>query len=96
MHAVRSLLFLCALVAITLTLLLAGATGAGVLLNWLIPAIELGPAVVAAVVALSVSVNFVLNLFARADAVREELDEAEVEELVAALQRPSRRRRPRR
>lgn len=96
MNAVRSLLFLFALVAVTLTLLLAGATGVGALLHRLVPAVELGPAVVAGVVALSVSLNFVLNLSVRADAVREELDEAELEELVTAIHRPSRGRRPRR
>ncbi len=96
MNAVRSLLFLLMLVAITLTLLLAGATGVGALLNRLIPAIGLGTAVLIAVVALTVSVYFVLGIFARVHSVREELDEAELEQLVTAIHRPSRRRRPRR
>jgi hypothetical protein len=96
MNAVRSLLLLLVLVAITLTLLLAGATGIGVVLNRLIPAIGLGTAVLTGVVALAVSAHFVLGIFAQVDSLREELDEAELEELVTAFHRPSRRRRGRR
>lgn len=94
MNAVRSLLLLLALVAATLTLLLAGATGVGVLLHRLMPAVELGPAVLTGVVGLSVSVYFVSGIFAQAYSVREH--EAELEEVVAVLDRPSRRRRSRR
>ena len=96
MNAIHSLLLLLVLVAITLTLLLAGAAGVGVLLNRLIPAIGLGTAVLTGVVALAVSAHFVLGIFAQVHSVREELDEAELEEVVAAFHRPSRRRRNRR
>lgn len=96
MYAVRSLLLLLVLVAITLTLLLAGATGVGVLLHRLIPAVELGTAVLIGVVALSVCLHFVLGLLGEVNSVREELDEGELEELVAAIHRPARRRRSRR
>lgn len=96
MNVLRSLLFLLALVAITLTVLLAGAAGVGVLLHRLMPAVGVGTAVLTGVVGLSVSVYFVLGIFAEAHSVREELDEVELEELVATIHRPSRRRRARR
>jgi hypothetical protein len=96
MNALRTLLLLLALVALTLTLLLAGATGVGVLLHRLIPALGLGTAVLSGVVALSVSLHFVLGLFGRANALRAELDESELEEIVAVMHRPARGRRPRR
>jgi hypothetical protein len=96
MNAVRSLLLLLVLVAITLTLLLAGATGVGVLLHRLIPAVELGPAVLIGVVALSVSVYIVLGIFGQAHTLGEELDEEEMKELMASIHRPAPRRRSRR
>jgi hypothetical protein len=96
MNAVRTLALLLALVTITLTLLLAGATGLGLLLERLLPGVGLGTGVLIGVVALSVSARFVLGLFAQSIAVREELDEAELEDLVAAMHRPARRRRSRR
>jgi hypothetical protein len=96
MNALRSLLLLLVLVALTLTLLLAGATGVGVLLHRLIPAVGLGTAVLSGVVALSVSLHFVLGLFSQANSLRDRLDESELEEFVAVMHRPARGRRPRR
>ena len=96
MNALRTLLLLMVLVALTLTLLLAGAAGVGVLLHRLIPALGLGSAVLSGVVALSVSLHFVLGLFGQANSLRDELDESELEELVAAMHRPARGRRSRR
>jgi hypothetical protein len=96
MNAVRSLLFLLVLLAVTLTLLLAGATGLGVLLHRLMPGVGLETGVLIGVLALSVSVNFVLNLLRQANSLREELDEAEIQEIVAVLPRPARRSRSRR
>jgi hypothetical protein len=97
MHTVRSLLLLLVLLAITLTLLLTGAAGLGALLHRLIPAVELGSGVLIGVVALSVCMHFVLGLLGQAHSLREELDDAQIEEieelqeLVTALQH----RRPR-
>jgi TRAP-type C4-dicarboxylate transport system permease small subunit len=96
MNVVRSLLLLLVLVATTLTLLLAGATGMGALLHRLIPTIGLGTAVLIGVVALSVSVHFVLGIFAQVHSVRQELDEAELEQLLDVVHRSSRKRRDRR
>ena len=96
MNAVRSLLLLLALVSITLTLLLAGATGLAGVLRWLMPGVGLDTGILIGVLALSVSMHFVLGLLGQANAVREELDEGEFEELVAAIRRPARRRRSRR
>lgn len=96
MNALRSLLLLLALVAITLTLLLSGAAGVGALLHRLIPPVGLGNAILIGVVALSVSVYFVLGIFSRAHSIQEELDEAELEEVINAIRHPSRRRRTRR
>lgn len=94
--AFRSLLLLLVLVLATLTLLLAGATGVGAVLDWLLPEVGLGMGVLIGVVALSISVGVVMGLFGQANMVREELDEAELEELVAAIHRPARKRRSRR
>lgn len=94
MNALRSLLLLLVLVALTLTLLPAGATGVGVLLHRLMPAVGLGNGILIAAVALSVSIHFVLRMSDAAHSVRQELDEAELEELVAVMHRPARRRRP--
>jgi hypothetical protein len=96
MHALQTLLLLLVLVALTLTLLLAGATGVGFLLHRLIPALGLGTAVLIGVVALSVSLHFVLGLFSHANSLREQLDESEMEEIVAVMHRPARGRRRRR
>lgn len=96
MNSVRSLVLLLVVLAITLTLLLAGATGLGVLLNRLLPGVELGTGVLIGVVALSVCLHFVLGVSGQAHSVREELDEAELEELMTAIHRPARRRRSRR
>lgn len=96
MGIVRSLLLLLVLVAISLTLLLAGATGVGVLLHRLMSGVGLGTGILIGVVALSVCLHFVLGLLDQAHSLREELDESELEEFVAAIQRPSRRRRSRR
>lgn len=96
MNAVRNLLLLILLVALTLTLLLAGATGVGSVLHWLIPEVELGAAILTGVVGLSISIYFVMGILAQAHAVREELDDVEMEELVAVVHRPSRGRRARR
>jgi hypothetical protein len=96
MNLVRSLLFPLVLVVITLTLLLASATGVGALLYRLMPGLGLGTAVLICVVALTVSLRFVLGLLGQVHALREELDEAEIEELVAAVHRPARKRRSRR
>jgi hypothetical protein len=93
MNAIRSLLLLLVLVTLTLTLLLAGATGVGVVLNRLMPAVGLGTGVLVGVVALTVSVRFVLGLFDSMHSLREELDPGELEELVSAMHRPARRRR---
>ncbi|HYR07093.1 MAG TPA: hypothetical protein VEQ60_04980, partial [Longimicrobium sp.] len=60
------------------------------------PEIGLGTAVLIAVVALTVSVHFVAGLFAQAHSVQEEMDPEELEQFVAAIHRPSRRRRGRR
>jgi hypothetical protein len=95
MNAIRSLLLLLVLVALTLALLLAGATGVGVLLNRLIPAVGLGTGILIGAVALPVSLRFVLGLFGEVRSLREELDQGELEELVTAMHRPARRRRPR-
>ncbi len=95
MNAVRSLLLLLVLVALTLTLLLAGATGVGLLLNRMMPAVGLGTGILIGAVALTVSVRFVLGLFGQAHSVGEELDRAELEELLTVVHRPARRRRPR-
>ncbi|WP_420128778.1 hypothetical protein [Longimicrobium sp.] len=96
MNAVRTLMFALLLVALTITLLLAGATGVGMLLDRLLPDVGLGTGILIGVLALSVSVNFVLNLLGQANSLRDELDEAEMEELVTVLHRPTRKRRPRR
>ena len=96
MHAVRSLLLLLMAVFITLALLLAGATGVGALLHWLLPGIELGTAVLIGVVALAVSTRFVLNLLGETQSVREALTDEELRELVEAVHHPPRRRRSRR
>ncbi len=96
MNAIRSLLLLLVLVALTLALLLAGATGVGVLLNRLMPAVGLETGILIGAVALSVSLKFVLDLLGRAYSLGEEVDPAELEELVAAMHRASLRRRPRR
>jgi hypothetical protein len=101
MNVIRSLLPFLILVALTLTLLLAGAAGVGVLLHRLIPAIGLGNGVLIGTLALSVSVHFVLRMFDAAHSVREELDEVELEaaelkEFVTAMHRPARGRRTRR
>lgn len=95
MNALRSLLLLLVLVALTVTLLLAGATGVGVVLHRLIPTVGLGSAVLSGVVALSVSLHFVLGLFGQANSLREELDESELQDMVAVMHRPPRGRRPR-
>jgi hypothetical protein len=96
MSAFRSLMLLLVLLLITLTLLLAGATGVGIVLARLLPDVGLGMGVLTGVVALSVSAHMVLGLFSQANFVREELDEAELEELVTAIHRPARGRRSRR
>jgi hypothetical protein len=96
MNAVRTLLLMLVLVAITLTLLLAGATGVGALLHRLVPGIGLGTSVLIAAVALSVSARFVLGLLGQAQSLREELDDTELEEVMAALRRPAPGRRARR
>lgn len=93
MAAIRNLLLLLVLVALTLTLLLAGATGVGVVLNRLMPAVGLGTGVLIGALALSVSMHFVLGLLGEARGLREELERGELEELVAAMHRPARRRR---
>jgi hypothetical protein len=95
MNAVRSLLLLLALLAITLTLLLAGATGLGALLHRLMPSVELGTAVLIGVVALSVCARFALGLLGGVHSLEEELDEAELEKLVV-VHHPPRRQRSRR
>lgn len=96
MNAVRTLVLLLVLVTITLTLLLAGATGLGVLLNRLLPDVGLGAGILIGVVALSVCLRFVLGLLGHVTSVREELDESDMEELVAVVHRPPRGRRRRR
>jgi uncharacterized membrane protein len=96
MSAFRSLLLLLVLLLITLTLLLVSATGVGLLLDRLLPGVGLGMGMLIGVVALSISAYVVLGLFSQANAVREELDEAELEELVTAMHRPARQRRSRR
>ncbi|HEX2077488.1 MAG TPA: hypothetical protein VHG08_07250 [Longimicrobium sp.] len=100
MNAVRTLSFLLVLLAITLALLLAGATGLGALLHRLMPAVGLGTAVLIGVVALSVSAHFVLSVLGRAHSLQEEIDEADLKELeemlAAAAHRPARGQRSRR
>lgn len=96
MNAVRTLLLLLVLLAITLTLLLAGATGVGALLHRLMPALGLGTGVLIGVVALSVSAHFVLSLLGQVQSLPEELDEAELERVVAVVSHPPRRQRSRR
>jgi preprotein translocase subunit SecY len=96
MNAIRTLVLLLVLVALITTLLLVGATGVGVLLDRLLPDVGLGSGVLIGVLALSVSVNFVLNLFAQANSLRDELDEAEMEDFVTVIHRPARKRRSRR
>jgi hypothetical protein len=96
MNVVRTLLLLLALLAITLTLLLAGATGLGALLHRLMPSVELGTAVLIGVVALSVCARFALGLLGGVHSLEEELDEAELEELVAVVSQPPRKQRSRR
>lgn len=95
MNILHTLLLLLVLVLITLTMLLAGAAGVGVLLHRLMPSVGLGPAILTGVVGLSVSIHFVLRIFAEARSVGEELTEVELEEVVATIRRPSRRRRAR-
>ena len=95
MNILHTLLLLLVLVAITLTMLLAAATGVGVLLHRLMPSVGLGPAVLTGVVGLSVSIHFVLRIFADTRYVSEELDQMALEEVVATIRRPSRRRRAR-
>jgi hypothetical protein len=101
MNAVRTLGFMLALVTVTLALLLAGATGVGVLLDRLLPEVGLGTGILIGVVALSVCLHFVLGLLGQAQLMGHELDEAELEEadlkeLVSIAHRPARRRRSRR
>src|SRR5688572_16988995 len=87
MNAVRALLLPLVLLAITLVLLLTAATGLGALLHRLMPSVGLGTAVLIGVVALSVSVKFVLSLLGGIYSLPGELDE---EELVAVVHHPPR------
>jgi hypothetical protein len=96
MNAVRTLFFLLLLLVLTLTVLIAGATGVGALLNRLLPGIGLGTGTLIGVVALSVCLHFALVILGQVHVVREELDDAEMEEFVAAIRRPARNRRSRR
>lgn len=97
MNAVRSLMSVLVLIALTITLLLAGATGVGVLLDRLLPDVGLGSGILIGVLALSVSVNFVMSLLAQVNSVRDEVDEAEMEDLVTVIHHPpARKRRSRR
>lgn len=91
MHALRTLLLMLALVAVTLALLLAGGTGVGVLLHRLIPEAGLGTAILIGVVALAVSVHWVMSMFVRAQDTASRMDDEEFEAFVTALQRPTRK-----
>jgi hypothetical protein len=101
MNVIGSLLPFLVLVVLTLALLLAGGAGVGILLHRLMPAVGLGNGVLIGTVALSVSVHFVLGMLGEVRSIRNELeeaelDEAELKELVTALHRPARGRRTRR